>query len=78
MEELFKPGQQSIENYNLRLAHQRMNAAYDKFLGENNVKAGIEMFLPVKDEGFMEAVSWAACYVIRAALTLDKVSATKH
>ena len=78
MEELFKPGKQSLENYDLRLAHQRFNAAYDKFLGENNVKAGIELFVRVKDEGYMEAVAWAACHVIRASLTLEKVSATRR
>lgn len=74
LEELFQPGQQSIENYDLRIGHQRMNAAYDKFLGENNVQAGIDFFAKVKDEGFMEATSLAAVHLIRSALTLEKVS----
>ena len=59
------------------MGHQRFNVAYDKFLGENNVKAGIELFARVKDEGFMEAIAWSACHVIRASLTLEKVSNVK-
>lgn len=70
--ELFRPGRQSLENYDLKLAHQRYNVAYDKFLGVNNVKAGIELFANIKDEGFMESLAWAACHCIRASLTLDK------
>lgn len=77
LRELFKPGLQSMENYDLRLGHQRVNVALDKFLGENNVKAGINIFADLKDEGFMEAVAWAACHVIRASLTLEKVGASK-
>lgn len=79
LEELFKPGQQTptVEAYSLRLGHQRMNAAYDKFLGENNVKAGIDLFARVKDEGFMEAVTWSSCYIIRASLTLEKADIDK-
>lgn len=67
---------QSLENYNLRLAHQRANAALDKYLGENNVQAGIDLFTKVKDEGPMESIAWSACFVIRASLTLDKVRDT--
>lgn len=76
--ELFRPGRQSLENYDLKLAHQRYNVAYDKFLGVNNVKAGIELFANIKDEGFMESLAWAACHCIRASLTLDKVSIVYH
>ena len=74
LDELFRPGQQSIENYNLSLAHQRANCALDMYLGENNVQGGIERFADIIDEGPMESLSWAACFVIRAGLTLDKVS----
>nr|XP_027205602.1 tetratricopeptide repeat protein 39C-like [Dermatophagoides pteronyssinus] len=72
LDELFRPGQQSIENYNLTLAHQRANCALDMYLGENNVQGGIERFADIIDEGPMESLSWAACFVIRAGLTLDK------
>lgn len=75
MEELFKLGQHGEgDNYSLQLGHQRMNTALDKFLGENNVQAGIDYFARVKDEGFMEAITWAAMHVIRAALSLEKVT----
>ena len=60
--------------YDLRKAHQRANVAMDKHLGYNNVQAGIDNLGPLKYDGYIEAVSWAACFVIRASLTLEKVS----
>lgn len=72
--ELFRPGRQKLDNYDLKLAHRRANVALDMYLGENNVQAGIDCFANIINEGPMESLSWAACHVIRAGLTLDKVS----
>lgn len=63
-----------MENYSLRLGHQRLNATMDKYVGENNVQAGIDHFEKVKDEGPLESLAYAICWVIRASLTLDQVS----
>lgn len=73
LEALFKPDMQSLTNYNLALAHQRANASFDTYLGENNVDAGVELFTKVRHEGPIEAISLAFCFTIRAALTLDLV-----
>ena len=71
---LFQPGLQSLENYDLRLGHQRWNVCCDKYLGENNVQAGIDLFGPLVDEGPFESAAYAMCFFIRALLTLDQVS----
>jgi len=64
--------------YDLRKANQRANVAMDKHLGLNNVQAGMDSLEPLKNDGYVEAVSWAACFVIRASLTLEKVSNSLH